>query len=123
MIDNNITPKQEEIIMALLTSKTKREACQMSGVSEATLYRLLKNPQFVEMLETVRKQIYYNIVFNLSSLSYDSIDSLHNLIVSPSTSAPVKCNASKFVLDTILKTLSYEKLERRIARLERLHGI
>lgn len=121
--DIEITQKQEEVIMALLTCKTKREASRATGVSEATIYRLLKNPKFVEMLETVKKQAYYNIVFKLSSLSQDSLECLYDLISSPDTRDSIKCKASSLVIDKVLNVASYEQLEHRVTRLEKLNGI
>lgn len=98
MIDNlEITKQQEDVIKALVTCKTKRQASQVSGVSEATIYRLLKKPEFVEMLETVRKQVFYNTIFNLASLSADSIDCLYNLIHSSTSRDSIKYKASSFV--------------------------
>lgn len=124
MIDTSqMTQQQEKVIKALLTCKTKRQASQAAGVSEATLYRLLKNPQFVQMLETVKKQVYYNVVFNLASLSQDSVSCLDNLISSPTTRPSVKCKASSFVIDKLLNVANYERLERRISRLEQINGI
>ena len=59
MKDNiEISPQHEQVLQALLTHRTKREASRASGVSESTIYRLLRNPEFVQMLETARKQIF-----------------------------------------------------------------
>ena len=125
MIENdiNIPKRQEDIIMALLTTKTKRQASRASGVSESTIYRLLRNPQFVEMLDTVKKQMYYNTVFNLVSLSHESINCLQDLIASPTSCDSVKYKASSFVINKILNSVSLERLERRVTRLEEINGI
>ena len=40
-------PKQDQLIYALLNSKTKAEASRMSGISHATMYRMLADPQFM----------------------------------------------------------------------------
>lgn len=125
MIESNIemTKQQEEVLQALLTHKTKREVSRATGVSEATIYRLLKKPEFIEMLETARKQVFYNLVFNLGCLSKDSIECLQDLITSPTSSNSVKCKASSFVIDKIINTTGYEQLEHRVTRLEQLNGI
>ena len=121
MIDNiEISPQHEQVLQALLTHRTKREASRASGVSESTIYRLLRNPEFVQILETVRKQVFYNIIFNLGSLSQDSIKCLQDLIISPTSNNTVKCKASSFVIDKIVNIENYRNLERRVNRIENL---
>ena len=124
MIENlEITKQQEDVIRALVTCKTKRQASQMSGVSEATIYRLLKKPEFVELLETVRKQVFYNTIFNLASLSTDSIDCLYNLIHSSTSRDSIKYKASSFVINKIIDIGHYEELKPNIDRLEKIREI
>lgn len=124
MTDNfEITKQQEDVIRALVTCKTKRQASQVSGVSEATIYRLLKKPEFVEMLETVRKQVYYNTIFNLSSLSTDSIECLYNLLHSPTSRDSIKYKASSFILNKTIDIVKYNDLNTRLTRLEKINGI
>lgn len=118
-----ITKQQEDVIRALITCKTKRQASQVSGVSEATIYRLLKKPEFVEMLETVRKQVYYNTIFNLSSLSTDSIECLYNLLHSPTSRDSIKYKASSFILNKTIDIVKYNDLNTRLTRLEKINGI
>ena len=121
MKDNiEISPQHEQVLQALLTHRTKREASRASGVSESTIYRLLRNPEFVQILETVRKQVFYNIIFNLGSLSQDSIKCLQDLIISPNSNNTVKCKASSFVIDKIVNIENYRNLERRVNRIENL---
>ena len=121
MKDNiEISPQHEQVLQALLTHRTKREASRASGVSESTIYRLLRNPEFVQILETVRKQVFYNIIFNLGSLSQDSIKCLQDLIISPTSNNTVKCKASSFVIDKIVNIENYRNLERRVNRIENL---
>ena len=121
MIENiKISSQHEQVLQALLTHRTKREASRASGVSESTIYRLLRNPEFVQMLETARKQIFYNIIFNLGSLSQDSIKCLQDLIISPTSNNAVKCKASSFVIDKIVNIENYRNLERRVNRIENL---
>lgn len=124
MTDNfEITKQQEDVIRALVTCKTKRQASQVSGVSEATIYRLLKKPEFVEMLDTVRKQVYYNTIFNLSSLSTDSIECLYNLLHSPTSRDSIKYKASSFILNKTIDIGKYNDLNTRLTRLEKINGI
>ena len=121
MKDNiEISPQHEQVLQALLTHRTKLEASRASGVSESTIYRLLRNPEFVQILETVRKQVFYNIIFNLGSLSQDSIKCLQDLIISPTSNNTVKCKASSFVIDKIVNIENYRNLERRVNRIENL---
>lgn len=119
MTDKN----SNEIIKTLLTTKSKKEACKLLGISESTLYRLLKDPDFLEKLEDAQNKLYNSIIYQLICLSRESINSLSELITNPKTSAVVKLKASQEIINTVFKVCNYEDLQKRIEKIEKRLGI
>lgn len=95
--------KYEEVVTALLSSKTNREACEKVGISEATLYRLLNKEDFVSLLEETRKTLFEQSLKNLASLSKQSVKNLSEIINSKDSKLSLKYNASKFILDKVFE--------------------
>jgi hypothetical protein len=54
----DLTPAQEQLILALLRSKTKRTAALSAGVPLRTMYNWLANPSFQAALRTARRKVF-----------------------------------------------------------------
>lgn len=111
------------IIKTILTTKTNKQACKILGISESTLYRILKDQEFLDKLEDAQTKVYNSVIYQLTCLSRGSIDSLSDLLDNPKTSAMVKLKASQAILDTVLKVCNYEELKKRIEKIEKKIGI
>jgi hypothetical protein len=48
---------KDRVLAALLTSNTRKEAAQKSGVSERTIYSYLQDPVFLEQYEAGRREL------------------------------------------------------------------
>lgn len=51
-----LTPRQERLILALLSSADQKSACAVAAVSEQSMYRWFKDEEFRAALDAARRE-------------------------------------------------------------------
>jgi hypothetical protein len=72
-------PKQtnkEKVLTALLSSPSIAEASRTSGLSEASIYRYLKDTEFKTEYTSARRRIFEQNIFKLQLLHTGAVDTL-----------------------------------------------
>ena len=109
---------QHELIQALLTSRTIKDACKVANVTETTMHKYLKDYDFKEALESAREDLFKNTNSLLSAtLCKDlsnSLSKLSNIIQNEETSAiaVIKAIQLQFEIFERLKGREIDRLER-----------
>ena len=109
---------QHELIQALLTSRTIKDACKVANVTETTMHKYLKDYDFKEALESAREDLFKNTNSLLSAtLCKDlsnSLNKLSNIIQNEETSAiaVIKAIQLQFEIFERLKGREVDRLER-----------
>lgn len=111
---------QEKAIIALLTEPTLKQAAKTAGIGEATLWRWLQDPEFAEQYRSARKQTVSQAVSRLQQACGEAVDTLRSIMTDDAAPAPSRVTAAKAVLETSLKAVEMEELEKRIEKLEKL---
>jgi hypothetical protein len=66
-----LRPGDVELIAALVTCRTQRQAAHRAGISEATLYRRAKSPAFQHALREARRQYLRQTIDALAGRPWD----------------------------------------------------
>ena len=111
-----LTRKQEQAIGALLTEQTLATAAERAGVSEATLRRWLKLPEFLASYRDARRQVMEKAVAQLQQASWAAATTLLKLLGSPSDS--VRLRAATAILEQANKGVEMLDFEERLTALE-----
>jgi hypothetical protein len=112
-----LTRKQEQAITALLSEATVTSAAERAGISEVTLWRWLKLPEFVAAYREARRQVMEKAVAQLQQSSWAASTTLLKLLGSGSDS--VRLRAAMAILDHANKGLEMLDFEERLEALER----
>ena len=115
-----LTHKQEHAIAALLSEATVASAAERAAVNEATLYRWLKQEQFVSAYREARRLVMEKSIAQLQQGSWAASTTLLKLLGSPSDS--VRLRAATEILDQANKGLETLDFEERLRRLEEREG-
>lgn len=75
-----ISPRQQRAIEALLTERTLQDAARQGGVSRRTLYRWLKQPEFINALREALDSRRNLAVAQLEALLEASLEVLANAL-------------------------------------------
>ena len=119
-LGENLTPKQERAIAALLSEATVASAAEKAGVGEVTLYRWLKQRHFLAAYREARRQVMEKSVAQMQQGSWAASTTLLKLLGSPSDS--VRLRAATEILDQANKGLETLDFEERLRRLEEREG-
>ena len=111
-----LTRKQEQAIGALLSEQTLGAASEQAGVSEATLRRWLKLPDFLAAYREARRQVMEKAIAQLQQSSWAASTTLIRLLASGSDS--VRLRAAQTILEQANKGLELIDFEERLTALE-----
>jgi hypothetical protein len=113
---NELTPKQQRVLAALLAEVTQEGAASRAGVSVATLWRFLQDPAFQRQYLSARRQVVEDAIGLLQRASRKAVATLvRNLDCGQ---AGVEVRAAQIILEQSYKGVEMLELEARIAHLE-----
>jgi hypothetical protein len=111
-----LTRKEEQAIAALLAEATVAAAAEKAGVSEVTLWRWLKLPDFKASYREARREAFEKATAQLQQSSWAAAITLVRLLGSGSDS--VRLRSATAILDHANKGLELLDFDERISALE-----
>jgi len=108
------------LVVALARGDTVADAATVAGVSEATVYRRLREPAFRRQVDDVRADMIRQAVARLSAASTEAADTLRALLASEMDFA--RLAAARSILELGTKLREHEDLAERVRRLEERLG-
>jgi len=113
-----LSPGQEKALIALLASGSIREASKAAEVSEATLYRYLKEQAFIAAYREHRRQGLEVAIRKLETLTGEAVETLREVMNNTENTASQRIYASKVILEFAFKIQDNDILDR----IEQLEG-
>lgn len=112
--------KQELAINELLKGNSIVDSAKIIGISEATLNRWLANSEFKVVLNERKSMIVDNCIDKVNLMGNKAIKVLDSILDNESASDNVKLNASKSILDMILKFNEQRSIIDKMKEIEEL---
>ena len=112
--------RQELAINELLKGNSIVESAKNVGVSEATLNRWLANTEFKVVLNERKSIIVDNCIDKINLLGNKAITVLNSMLDDENGSSNVRLNASKSILDMILKFNEQRNIMNKMKEIEEL---
>ena len=106
----------EDLLVALLTSKSQAEAAQKLGVSKQTVTRRVNAPAFKDKFLQYRKNILDNVNTQLVNGTQEAVNVLVGLL--KSKNEVTRYNASSRILSLAQDYLSMQDIMDRLDKLE-----
>ena len=116
--NNSKIKRQEQYIVALLENPTLQKAAAAVGVSDVTLWRCLKQPEFAEAYRNARREAFSQSVARLQHASNAAVGTLLRVMTDKEASASSRVRAAEVVLTTAFRGIEIEDIEARVAKLE-----
>jgi hypothetical protein len=113
-----LSRKQEEAIVALLSTRTVEEAARTCNTPPRTLYRWLSETDFDKAFRVARRKAFGQATARLQHGSSAAASTLLKVMVDPATAASTKVRAAECVLAHAEKAIEIEEIEARVAALE-----
>src|SRR5260370_41932667 len=115
----NLKPKQEEAILALLTTTNVEQAARAAKVGPRTLYRWQQEPEFDKAFRKARRDAFGQGTARLQQASGAAVSSILKIMVDPHAPASTKLRAAGLRLTHGAKAIEIEDVEARVSELER----
>jgi hypothetical protein len=111
-----------QLLLALACGVTVENAARQAGISPATAYRRLADPNFVQRLRALRADMVQRTAGTLTAASGESVRTLLEL-QKPSAPPTVRLGAARSVLEIGIKMREAADLEERLSALEQQLGL
>ena len=105
------------LVIELAGGATVEDAARSAGISEATVYRRLKQPDFRRQVDEARSSIVTRATSKLSSAAIVAVDTLRELLSSDHDFA--RLGAARAIIELGIRLREQEDLAVRLAALER----
>jgi hypothetical protein len=112
--------KEERMIVALLEHSSVEKAAASLGISEATLWRRLKEPSFQEAFRHARREAFSRAVARLQQASSAAVTTVLRMMCDAKTPPASRLRAATSVLELTFRATELEDLQTRIQTLEDL---
>ena len=112
--------RQELSINELLKGNSIVESAKIVGVSEATLNRWIANSEFKTVLNERKSLIVDNCIDKINLMGNKAITVLDSILDDENVSSNVRLNASKSILDMILKFNEQRNIMDKMKEIEEL---
>lgn len=115
----NFSKKQEQALLALVTSNTIREAAAQVKINEVTIYRWLKQEDFQRAHRELRREAIRLAISKLQRVTCEAIEVLAEVMRGKENLASARVSAAKTILESAFKASEMDDMLERIEDLER----
>lgn len=112
----NLTPRQQRGIVALLTQPTIADAARATGIGEKTLRRWLALPEFQVSYHQERQHMFRDAVGRLTQIARRAVDTLDQHLDAERPADAIR--AAVAILDHARQAIELDDLAGRISALE-----
>ena len=116
----NLTPKQEEAIIALLTNPSVEHAARAAKIGPRTLYRWQQEPEFDKAYRKARRDAFGQGTARLQQMSSAAVSTVLKIMLDPKAPASTRLRAADLALTHGGKAIEIEDVEARVTALERV---
>ena len=117
LLHESLTSKQLAALPFLIRPGTTTQQAMDAGISRATLYRWLRDPEFRATLERLRKETLRVAENEIQSMAHDAVSVIYELMHTGSQA--VRLNAARSALKLAQDARFADRLAERIENLER----
>src|SRR5215213_4857777 len=114
--ENTTQRNQDRAIVALLNEPTLEAAAAAVGISDVTLWRWLKQPEFKTRVREARRAMVEGAIGRLQQATTEAVDALRRNLACGTPSVEVR--AATAILDQAVKAIELFDLTERVDRLE-----
>lgn len=113
----------EEIIAALLSSGTVREAASAAGLPIRTLYDRMNNSDFQIMYREARTEILRAAVHNMNTQIQEAVNTIAGIMTNEEINPATRLNAAQTLLSNAAKFFARLQAEERSIQFDRENNL
>jgi hypothetical protein len=110
--------RQQRAIAALIETGTIKEAAEVAGIGQATIFRWMQDPQFRRSYRQARSRLVELAISQVQKACGEAVLVLQGIMNNEKLSPGPRVNSAKAILDFAMKGAELEDLKERIEKLE-----
>ncbi|MBW1785590.1 MAG: hypothetical protein JRK53_03070 [Deltaproteobacteria bacterium] len=111
--------KKQEAVAALIEAPTIKEAAEVVGIGQATLFRWLQEDDFKISYRQAKRRIVDQAIARLRKATSEAVSTLSDIMTDDGKPASSRVSAAKIILESAVKSVELDDLGYRIENLER----
>ncbi len=116
--EQELTPKQDKLILCLLAGLTIEASAQQIGIGDKTARRWLKLPHVKQALHQAKQELFSDALDELRSGVADAIKTLKSVMTSEETTAASRVRAAQIWIEQAVELHKVAELEQKFSLLE-----
>ena len=108
----------EMVALCVLTEPTLTAAAEKAGISERTLRRYQKTPEYQAAYQTIRKVRFTETMEKAQAITLDALNTLHQISRNPALNESARVSAARAILEFGTQLHSIESIEEELAALK-----
>ena len=97
--------KQKQIIHALISCPTRREACKVAGISERALYNYMKDEEFMKEYKSAIADILSDTDTRLKEAALLAVNHLISVVEDKPVDEVIRLKADRMILEHLTKKI------------------
>jgi hypothetical protein len=110
--------RHERLILALMQNANMERAAAAAGISEATLRRRMRDPEFQEEYRAARREAFRQAIVRLQHASGAAVSTLLRVMADQTAPASSRVRAASCVLERSREAMELEDIEVRLSKIE-----
>ncbi len=116
---DNLAPKQEQAIVALLSEPTLAKAAESVGVAPKTMHRWLDDPDFLTAYRKARREAFSHAISLTHQYAPLAVQALARIMVNEQAPTASRVSAAAAILKFSRESIEIDELSQRIEAVER----
>jgi len=114
-----MTPNKEKLLVALLTSRSKKEAAAAAGIAERTMRTYFEDPEFCQRYREAFAGVIEDATRQAQALLMPALSTLQTVMEDEEIPAQARITAAKSIIDYSLKLTEQADILEQLRELER----
>lgn len=114
-----MTPNKEKLLVALLTSRTKKEAAAAAGISDRTMRSYFEDKEFCQRYREAFAGVVQDATRRAQQLLEPALSTLQTVMEDEEIPAQARITAAKSIIDYSLKLTEQADILEQLRELER----
>lgn len=110
---------REQIALDLLLCNSNKEVCKKNNISEATLFRLKRDPKFQSLVNEQKQKLFNTAMEKAQSYSVIALETLKEIITDKEAPASARVSASSKIIDLAQCINDTENITKKLEEIER----
>ena len=119
---DNLTPRQEKTVIALLTQPSVTKAAEAAGVGQRTIYRWLDDPDFARAYRKARRNVFDQAIAVTQRLAGLAVNTLARVMSDANAPASARVQAASTLLRFAREAIELDDLAVRVEALEQVEA-